>query len=484
MGVFDPFLRLMAAAFPPAVVPAGRPMREAAGAAADPDDEDGTWRPVGADTARDLSPITQERMQRIAAWAWERNRLANRLIELPLAMLLAEGWTLECDDADAQGWLDAFVRDPINRLDRRFKQYARELALFGEQCWRVYGNEVSGAIRLGYVDPGAIEAVVTDPDNVAQPIGVVVRKRSGDRRVYRVILPGDDADLFGEGARALRAGMTGGDCFFFRVNGLVAGKRGRSDLLSAVDKCDAYDEMLFGEIERGELQRHVLWDVTLTGADQAECDRRAANLPPPRARTVRVHNENEAWQAVVPQLAAGDADTALRTLRNDILGGASLPEHWYGSGGDVNRATALAMGDPTYKVLTDRQNELKAILEEVGTYVVWRRAAALGRAADPADPALRVRAVFPDLVTRDVAAMAAALGQVVGAAAGGVSQGLLSRETAVRLIALVATQLGQKIDAAAELAKAEKEEAAAAEDDVYAEPAEDEASPLSGEEPA
>ncbi|SMH62850.1 hypothetical protein [Azospirillum agricola] len=468
MWFLDP--KLWLAQFGLAAGPVSAPLREAAGDSIAPDDEDGSWRPISSDASRDLAPMTQVRMQKLAVYAWERNRLANRLIELPLAFLLAEGWKLEADDDEAQGWLDGFVRDPINRLDRKFKMYARELGLFGELCFRVFENETSGAIRLGYVDPGTIEAIVTDPDNAAQPIGVVVRKLSGGRKLYRVIVAGDDDQLFGEGALRLRAGMTDGDCFFFRINGLALGRRGRSDLLSAVDKCDAYEEMLFGEIERVELQRSVLWDVTLDGADQAEVDERASKIEAPRPRTVRVHNEREKWEAIAPTFSASDSGEALRNLRNDVLGGSTLPEHWYGNGGNVNRASASEMATPTLKVLTDRQTDLKHILEEIGFYVVWRRRAALDRAADPADPAFQVRAVFPDLATKDVAAMAGALAQTVAAAANAVMQKLLSRETAVALIALVASQLGQKIDAKQELEKAMADAEDEAASDAYQEP--------------
>jgi hypothetical protein len=449
------------------------PLVEAAGAGVDPGDEDGSWRPISGDATRDLTPMTQARMQKLAVYAWERNRLANRLIELPLAFLLAEGWRLEADDEEAQGWLDGFVKDPINRLDRKFKMYARELALFGELCFRVFENTTSGAIRLGYVDPGSIDKVLTDPDNAAQPIGVVVRQASGRRKLYRVIVAGTDAEMFGEAAIRQRAALTDGDCFFFRINGLALGKRGRSDLLSAVDKCDAYEEMMFGEIERTELQRTVMWDVTIDGADQAEVDRRTANIEAPRPRTVRVHNEREKWVAVAPDFNAADSGEALRNLRNDVLGGSTIPEHWYGNGGNVNRASAAEMATPTLKVLTDRQTDLKHILEEIGAYVVWRRRSALDRRTDPGDAAYQVRAVFPDLATKDVAAMAGALAQTVTAAAGAVMQKLLSRETAVALIALVASQLGQKIDAKQELAKALEDAQEEQEEDVYQEPPED-----------
>ena len=47
------------------------------------------------------------RMGEIAAYLWQANLLANRLIELPLAFLLAEGVKLQVKDAAAQAALDA-----------------------------------------------------------------------------------------------------------------------------------------------------------------------------------------------------------------------------------------------------------------------------------------------------------------------------------------------------------------------------------------
>ncbi|MEP9372608.1 hypothetical protein [Mesorhizobium sp. KR1-2] len=440
---------------------------EAAGV--DVDAEPGWHRLSGGSSKRDLSPLSQTRMQELAAHVWESNRLANRLIELPVAFLLGEGVRLEVDDEEAQGWLDDFWNDPINRLDLNMEKHVRELALFGEQCWPVFVNEVNGHVRLGKVDPAAIDRVVTDPDNAGMAIGVVVRKPGGGRKVYRVIYPGEE-DIFGEGARRMRARMMAGDCFFWRINDLSTGRRGRSDLLSAIDIVDAHEQLIFGEVERAVALRQVIWDVTIKGATPEEVTERARTIEPPSPLSVRVHNENEEWNVLSPNLAAADATETLRTTRNYALGGATIPSFWMADGGDVNLATASSMGEPTYKVFSQRQRLWKAILQDVARFVIRNRLTAIGMPELANDPDYLPRAVFPELTARDVTKYAAALQQVVVSVSQAVQANVMSRETAVRLIAMVAGLLGLEVDATEELDTATKEAARRAENDVFRDP--------------
>ncbi|MDD3329668.1 MAG: hypothetical protein PHW25_21525, partial [Zoogloea sp.] len=120
--------------------PAPETMREAAGANIDPDEDH--WRKLTGDADRDLSPMTQARMQQMAAYLWESNLMANRLVELGVAYLLAEGVKLTCKDAEAQKVLKRFWRDPINNMPLKLAEKVRELALFGEQCYPVFVNEL------------------------------------------------------------------------------------------------------------------------------------------------------------------------------------------------------------------------------------------------------------------------------------------------------------------------------------------------------
>lgn len=446
---------------------AGVVMREAAGVTIDDDDDSGKWRRITGDSERDLTPVTQWRAQKLAVYLWERNLLANRLIELPVAYLLAEGVALVCDDPEAQKVLDKHWHDPINRWNQKLVKKARELALFGEQCWPAFVGP-DGMTRVGYLDPAVIETVVVDPDNPEEAIGVVTMPDDrGRRRKYKVIFNGDDADLFTSRTQEIRSGFTDGECFLTRINQLASGRRGRSDLLAQMDWLDAYDQFMFGELDRVGFLRGFVWDVTITGADQQECEARAKKMAPPAPGSVRVHNESEKWDALAPELGAYEAAAGARLFRNHVLGGATVPEHWFGGAENVNKSTGQDMTEPTHKMLTMRQSELGEALVTVGRYVLRKAFAARQIAALPDEVLQSVTVRWPELSQRDISRYAAALLQTVTAAAQAINEGLLSRETAIALVQAMAARLGVPFDAAAELEKAMTQRRSANEEDAF-----------------
>jgi len=446
--------------------------REAAGATVDADEDQ--WRRLTGDTKRDLSPMTHQRMREMAQYLWESNLLANRLIELPIAYLLAEGVALHCDDEDNQALLTRFWRDPINQMAVKLPKKVRELGIYGEQCYPAFVNEHTGHVRLGYLDPGLVETVVMDPDNPEQPIGVVtVRDKQGQARRYRVVVNGADAELFTARTQVIRDTFTDGEAFWFTINDLSNGRRGRSDLLAQADYLDGYDQYLFGELDRAQFMRAFIWDVTLTGATPEEVEKRAKSITAPRPGSARVHNEAEIWKAETPDLKAQDASEGARLFRNHVLGGATMPEHWYGGGGDVNRATGESMAEPTLKVLSMRQQVIKHMLETIGLYVLRQALLARGQGEpDLEDEAYQVEAIFPEMTAKDTTKYAAALQQAVVAVGLALDKGLITQATAVRIINAIAGRLGVEIDAEAELEAARGEAAEAAAADVYATPEE------------
>ena len=443
--------------------------REAAGAG-DYDDETG-WRKLSGDSSRDLSPVTADRMREMAYYLWQQNMLANRLIELPVAFLLAEGVAVSAEAEEMRPVIDRFWRDPINQMDLKLPKKVRELALFGEQCWPVFENELSGAVRLGYLDPTNIAERIADPDNPEQVIGIVTKKdRKGNYLKYRTIINGPET-VFTERTQQIRAGFSDGECFFFVVNDLSAGVAGRSDLTAAADWVDAYETYLFGEIDRADFMRAFFWDVTLENADDGAIKSFLKNNPPPTSGSVRAHNQSVKWEAVSPDLKTTDAANGARLLRNHILGGQTVPEHWYGGGGDVNRAAASEMGEPTFKILSMRQTLWRHIIAMVLVYVIRRHIIAHhGVEPEIDDPRLVVDVSFPELTSADTTRYAAALQQVVVAAQMAVESGYLTEHTAVALISSVAGRLGVSFDAADELAAAATAHAKRREEDAFTGP--------------
>lgn len=446
-----------------------QPIREAAGATIDSDEDQ--WRLLSGDTRRDLSPMSQGRMRDMALYLWESNLLANRLIELPLAFLLAEGVSVSAEDANMNSIIEKFWCDPINQMDMKLPKKARELALYGEQCYPTFVNEMTGHVRLGYLDPALIATIVTDPDNTEQPIGIVtVKDKKGNAKRYRVVINGGE-DVFTQRTQEIRATFTDGECFFFKVNDLSNGQRGRSDLIAQGDWIDAYDQFLFGELERVGFMRSFIWDVTISGATQADIDARVKKIVTPKPNSVRMHNESEVWKAESPNLQSGDTTESARLIRNHILSGATIPEHWSGGGGDVNRAVGAEMGEPTMKIFTMRQNMLKHMLKMIGVYVLRQSILATeGNEPEFNDPRLKVNADFPELSTKDTSKYASALQQVVTAVNIAVDKNLIDKGTGIKVIAAVAERLGVEIDAQKELENTNQTASAQAESDVFTTP--------------
>ncbi|MDX1491284.1 MAG: hypothetical protein R3332_08355 [Pseudohongiellaceae bacterium] len=418
---------------------------EAAGTSIDVDEDQ--WRPLSGNNERDLEPMKQARMQKLAKYLWESNLLADRIIELPLAFMLGDGVRLTCPDEDAQAVLNRFWYDPINNMDMALIEFARELSLFGEQCYPVFVNPMNGHVRLGYLDPAEIDRVITDPDNARQPIGIQTKKdKQGNVRKFRVIINAEE-NVFGARARRRRKNYKDGDCFFFRIRGLASGSRGRSDLLPQMDWLDAYDQFLFGDLDRNSSLRAFIWDVVVKGANDDEIKEKAKSIKLPSYGGVRVHNESEEWNAVSPDMKSNDTTGSARLFRNHVLGGATIPEHWFGGGGDVNRSTAGEMDEPTFKVLAARQRFLKYILEFIGTFVLRQWALANSKPDVIDNPQYWATCELPEMVQRDTTKYAAALQQVVAATIGMLNSKLVTREVAIELIVATARRLGVDKDA-------------------------------------
>jgi hypothetical protein len=429
---------------------------EAAGTTIDNDEEG--WRRLTGNSARDLAPMTQTRMQDLGVYLWRSNLLANRLIELPLAFLLAEGVRLTAPDEEAQDWLDTFWHDPVNNMDIKLIKKARELSIYGEQVWPVFVNEINGHVRLGYLDPGLIEKVVTDPDNAEQTIGIITKRNAkGVKRKYRVIVNGPE-DVFSDRTRAIRETFTDGECFYFSINDLSNSTRGHSDLLASMDWLDGLETAMFGELERWDFLRSHLWDVTMKGATAEQVNERAKTITAPTPGAVRVHNDGEAWSAVTPDLKSADGNTFARMFRNHIISGSTMPEHWFGGGGDVNRATAAEMDTPTMKVFQMRQNTLGSILKEVGCFVIRMKLRSfygsdLENTSDPAQ--YRPTVEWPEMTAKDKTKVAAAFREAAAALVMAINSGIMSRETAIGILCKVTEAFDVEFDVSEELERIE-----------------------------
>jgi hypothetical protein len=82
---------------------------------------------------------------------------------------------------------------------------------------------------------------------------------------------------------------------------------------------------------------------------------------PPEPGSVLIHNEQEKWQAVQPNINAMDAKEDGRAIKMMVAVGATLPEHYLSDGDQGNRATAAEMSLPTLLKFKRRQRYINRV---------------------------------------------------------------------------------------------------------------------------
>jgi hypothetical protein len=422
---------------------------------------------------RDLQPLAQDQMQRLVYWLWESNPVAKWIIETTVDFILGEGVKVLSEVEDIQEAIDTFWYDPVNRLDRNIDRWGRELSLYGELCLPAAVNEFDGHVRLGYIDPLAIEEVVTDPDNALITTGVRIKSTVAGHRgeLYKVIRQeiSRASSYYGLMMPALameRDNVTGepykGSCFLFRINNVTSARRGRSDLLPTIDWLDGYDAFLFDSMDAAGQFNSFVWDVTLEGANEENIRDFLTKNSRIKRGMIRAHNEKVKWAEVAPDLKAVDKDAYARLLLNHILASFSFPSHWYGHGEGVSFASSKEMGLVPVKRLTRRQKDMRDLITDLIRFQIHQKirvgvlpeTVVVGRvAADGSsegtekktDAAFTV--VMPELSMRDQAAIVAAANGLTAALQQVVLNGWLRPETAAKIMAASFSQLGMEINA-------------------------------------
>jgi hypothetical protein len=176
---------------------------------------------------------------------------------------------------------------------------------------------------------------------------------------------------------------------------------------------------------------------------------------PPKPNSVRAHNEQVEWNAVNPDLKSVDVEAGARLFRNHILCVDGWPEHWFVSGADVNRASAVEMGDPIVKSLTARQKVVMAMVRAQIRYMLRCRVSAgsLPRTVEIEKAGkkkiLAPWDVFeinaPEIASRDLARLGSVLVQVAQALVIAQSNQWVGHNDVAGIFAMVASMFGREV---------------------------------------
>lgn len=349
---------------------------------------------------RDLSITKYRKVQKEVWRLWCTSPLAEQYVQLVTNHILGEGLVIKFENSKkAQKLVDEFWFDTRNKFGCRFLKgskgdlgprvfsLAQEYFLYGEQYVLHFQNEHAKYPIVSQVDPILVEHVLTDPENVQDEILYVLKADTNNKSKAYLALRKTKEDL--KKLVDSHGNILGMDsavpkrlkdlnivkdvpCLHHSYNKVSNQTRGRSILTTKIDWIDAVENTYYDIIRRVQLLSAFSWDVTIDGGTDKEIESKLLEIRehPPKPGSVRVHNERETWSAITPNLTESSVQKDVRLLKLHVIQG--FPEHWFAEGGNANRATAMAMGDPAVKMLKALQQQFVWMIAEIITYVIER----------------------------------------------------------------------------------------------------------------
>lgn len=352
--------------------------------------------PMGAND-RDYATMQSQYSEGLTAW--RTNPQARRIIEITTDHVLGDGLMPE-----APGQMGRFIRQfwqhRQNRMAMRLPAVVDEIGRAGDVFIALFRNSADG---MSYVRPIPksqiikIEVAANDWETE-----IAYHERRGPGEEPRVWLSPNHPD-----AAAADAVMV-----HYAINRPVGAMWGEGDLATITPWLLRYTKMLEDRVRLNFFARMFHWFVKVPKAS-VQATRKKYQESTPQPGAIIVHDDQEEWSMMTPNLSITPAVNDLQAVRMMIAVGAGQPPHWLGDSMDVNLATATAMERAAIRHLKRRQLEIGDMVIDL-CYVAYSRAHGLGvqRRAPDRDA---ITISFPDLSRDDNVMLAQAGGELASA---------------------------------------------------------------------
>jgi hypothetical protein len=335
----------------------------------DPVDGDVGYKLAGS-VGREVPYWTQEKSRAYSIAAYRINPMARAIIDTYTSFCVGDsGVTLQVTNPQVAEVANEFWNDPRNCLQMQ-DLFLRDLMLNGEQAWEIMQGSGSGVVRFSPFDPSWIVNVGLLNGNPLWPSTVTLGQnmvQGTQGRSLSVVMVDD------------QTGLRDGECIFRTPwKALVTDRRGMPFLSAIVDQLDAYDTIISNLIDRTALARYLVWDVTITGGQDAvdAFVRNRGGIHIPQSGSVEVHNESVAWEPKTAPTGAFEDSTAASTVLTEIAGGSGLSKHWLSEPDGANRATSHSMAEPVRRRVGGVQKVWLGYMTELVRLAVDRAVAA------------------------------------------------------------------------------------------------------------
>ena len=325
---------------------------------------------------RKLQPVEQEKLLQRSAWLYMANPMAYQAVNLITNYVVGDGYGYASDNDDIMAAIKVHWENADNQWGILQSPRFRDLYVFGEAFYPAFVEVPTGHTRIAFLDPFQVDRVETDPENVAKPMKVYPKtSAAGEKHPGYWVIQKDETGELGKQMGGIYTGQDTkgkyiGEIFYFRMNAHLSSSRGKSPLLSVVDWFETLDKFLFSRAENIAVANSYAWDVEVPIGWGKKALRKlrlhVQSILAGVSGGVFVHGKNIQLKSVFPDYRAADAKNELKMLMAMICAGLGIPDHMLtGQGEATNRATAMAMKDPTLMQFQAHQTFFKYVLETI-----------------------------------------------------------------------------------------------------------------------
>lgn len=407
-------------------------------------EEDYGWRPLTTSLgAHQMRIPPQDKILQMVNWLWASTPFGRKIPSHLASIILGRGVKIIAENEAVQNLINDFIA--LNRWNSLRRQRLEDLIIDGELFLPIYKSEGDGMFRLGYIPPENVKEVfyedsfLPDVPTKIQVYDPVLREHVE----YQVVRFNDQTELWE------------GEVFYLAINKRTKMTRGLSDLYHLADYIDAFDELMFSEIDRTLMLRYLIWHVKLIGADEHTIRAwKERHKSPPKPGSVIISNENEEWKAISPDLKMGDISTLADLVISYIATGASMSKAFLNATEEMNRATVAALSDPDTpfaKFIEGRQELWKNFEYEIFSYLIQE--SKRPDITELGESEKKFTIIIDPVAKKDVHKGAETLQKVTMTLLNGLQTGMITPKTAAKVFLSSLKEIGYDIDVNEEIKK-------------------------------
>jgi hypothetical protein len=311
------------------------------------------------DPLREVSWATRRQILANVHSVYERNPLANAMLQYTADFVIGQGFSLKCKNKDVEQVLEDFINSTDNAIREYERQAAIDLQLDGELFLRFFVGvgDTKGQIVSVPLRPWECQYIKTEMGFFRRPLfyHFVFFKSEGDAPT------GQETEV---------ADIPADEIIHIAINRHAYEVRGRSELYRILPWLRADKEFLENRARQNHWRNALLWWVKVAnaGAPQMAAIRSRWAIPPPPGSVV-VESANVELQALSNSVGAADVSEDGRQIKLRSIIGSRMAEYMFADGQNANLASATAQELPA---LT-RFSQFQTVLIEQLWYPLFKR---------------------------------------------------------------------------------------------------------------